>query len=361
MNGLIFDRCRSPTDGTFAAIRPRSWGFTRSQRDAKRLAAFPSLALRASVTAMTAATSSNHFADRLIAAVRAKSNPVVVGLDPLAESLPTGSMVGRSYEETASAFVSFCRGVIDVVAQHVPAVKPQSAFFEKLGPPGARALKEVIDYAAAKGLLVIMDGKRNDIGSTAAGYADAYLGPGSASAWSCDALTVSPYLGDDSLTPFVETATERGAGLFVLVKTSNPGGKRFQDLVAEGRPVYRHVAEYVETLARDTAGSGSYGSVGAVIGATYPDQLVELRQAMPHTWFLIPGYGAQGGTARDCAAAFDERGLGAIVNNSRGIIFAHARPEYKDRFGAARWQEAVEAATRDMIAQLRAETTAGRL
>jgi orotidine-5'-phosphate decarboxylase len=230
-----------------------------------------------------------------------------------------------------------------------------------LGSSGAIALECVIQYAASKGLLVIMDGKRNDIGSTAQGYAEGYLGAGAASVWGCDALTVSPYLGDDSLTPFVEIAVKRGAGIFVLVKTSNPGGKRFQDLVAEGKPLYRHVAEYVESLALGTLGKEGYGAVGAVVGATYPEQLVELRAAMPHTPLLIPGFGTQGGTARDCAAAFDERGLGAVVNNSRGIIFAHSRPEYKDRFAAGQWQMAVEAATRDMIEQLRAETAAGRL
>lgn len=298
----------------------------------------------------------NHFADRLIAAVRAKGNPVLVGLDPRAESLPAGLIQGSSPEDLSFAYCEFCKRVIDVVAPLVPAVKPQAAFFEQLGPAGCFALKAVIDYAAASGLVVILDGKRNDIGSTAQGYAEAYLGPGETSPWGCDALTVSPYLGDDSLTPFVEIAKARAAGIFVLVKTSNPGGKRFQDIVAEGRPLYRHVADYVEQLAAETAGHGGYGLVGAVVGATYPQQLAELRAAMPHTWLLIPGFGAQGGTAKDCAAAFDEQGLGAIVNNSRGIIFAHARPEYKDRFGAARWQSAVEAATRDMIAQLHSET-----
>jgi orotidine-5'-phosphate decarboxylase len=303
----------------------------------------------------------SHFADRLIAAVQAKHTPVLVGLDPRAQNLPEGLLSGTDNEATATAFASFCCGVIDVVAPLVPAVKPQAAFFEQLGPAGMRALKETIDYAAAKGLLVILDGKRNDIGSTATGYAEAYLGRGESSPWGCDALTVSPYLGDDSLTPFVDVTKERGAGIFVLVKTSNPGGKRFQDLVADGKPLYRHVGDYVESLAVATAGSGSYGSVGAVVGATYPQQLTELRQAMPHTWFLIPGFGAQGGTAHDCAAAFDSHGLGAIVNNSRGIIFAHERREYKDRFGPSRWQEAVEAATRAMIDELRQATTAGKL
>ena len=293
-----------------------------------------------------------HFVDRLAAAVRQQGNPVLVGLDPRAESLPPGLISGSGPEATARGYIAFCRGVIDVVAPLVAAVKPQAAFFEQLGPAGMTALKTVIDYAASKSLLVILDGKRNDIGSTAQGYAEAYLGPGDASPWGCDALTVSPYLGDDSLTPFVETAQARGAGIFVLVKTSNPGGKRFQDIVADGRPLYRHVADYVESLAAQTAGACDYGSVGAVVGATYPEQLAELRAAMPHTWLLIPGYGAQGGTAKDCAAAFDAQGLGAIVNNSRGIIFAHSRKEFKDRFGPSRWQEAVEAATREMIEQL---------
>jgi orotidine-5'-phosphate decarboxylase len=303
----------------------------------------------------------SHFADRLVAAVRRVKNPVLVGLDPRADSLPPGLIAGEGREATARGYVAFCRGVIDVVAPLVGAVKPQAAFFEQLGPAGCVALGEVIRYAASKGLLVILDGKRNDIGSTAQGYAEAYLGPGAASPWGADALTVSPYLGDDSLTPFVEVARARGAGIFVLVKTSNPGGKRFQDIVADGRPVYRHVADYVETLAVQTAGKHAFGAVGAVVGATYPDQLAELRQAMPHTWFLIPGFGAQGGTAKDCAAAFAERGLGAIVNNSRGIIFAHARKDLAAKFGPGRWQEAVEAATREMIDQLRAETPAGRL
>jgi len=304
-------------------------------------------------------TNDDSFPSRLAAAVRARRTPVLVGLDPRLESLPAALRNGAGSE--AAAYGEFCRGVIDVVAPLVPAVKPQAAFFEQLGPAGMQALHQVIAYARSRGLLVILDGKRNDIGSTAQGYAEGYLGPPGASAWGCDALTVSPYLGDDSLTPFVETAQARGAGLFVLVKTSNPGGGRFQDLVAEGRPLYRHVAEYVESLAAGTRGQQEYGLVGAVVGATYPAQLAELRQAMPHTWFLIPGYGAQGGTAQDCAAAFDARGTGAIINSSRAIIFAHARPPYKERFGESRWQAAVEAATRDMIDELRAATPAGRL
>jgi orotidine-5'-phosphate decarboxylase len=260
----------------------------------------------------------------------------------------------------ADAFRRFCQGVIDVVAPLVPAVKPQAAFFEQYGPAGMQALAEVMRYARQAGLLVILDGKRNDIGTTAEAYAEAYLSPPDQSAWGSDALTVSPYLGDDSLEPFVATARAAGTGIFVLVKTSNPGGGALQDLECGGRRLYRHVGDLVERLAAETAGAAGYGVVGAVVGATYPEQLAELRAAMPHAWFLIPGFGSQGGTAADVAAGFHPQGLGAIVNNSRGIIFAHARKEYAGRFGAD-WQAAVEAATRDMIAALKSETPAGRL
>jgi orotidine-5'-phosphate decarboxylase len=251
--------------------------------------------------------------------------------------------------------------VIDAVAPLVPAVKPQMAFFEQLGPHGMAALAQVVCYARDKQLLVILDGKRNDIGSTAQAYAEAYLSGTESGVWGADALTVSPYLGDDSLTPFVDVARRNGAGVFVLVKTSNPGGKLFQDLNVGGRPLYRQIGDYVERLAVETQGGCGYGLVGAVVGATYPEQANELREAMPHTWFLVPGFGSQGGTARDVAGAFDTQGLGAIVNNSRGIIFAHERREYAERFGEARWQEAIEAATRDMIAQLATDTPAGKL
>ena len=303
-----------------------------------------------------------HFGDRLYDAVARTGTPVLVGLDPRLENLP--STLRRDVSETdphtiAVAFTRFCCDVIDVVAPLVPAVKPQAAFFEQLGPAGMQALAETVLHARQRGLLVIMDGKRNDIGSTAAAYGDAYLGE--SSVWGADALTVSPYLGDDSLVPFFDVASQRGAGVFVLVKTSNPGGGLFQDLVADANPLYRHVADYVEARASESLGTHGYGLVGAVVGATYPKQLVELRSAMPHTWILVPGFGAQGGTAKDVAAAFDEQGQGAIVNSSRAIIFAHARPEFKDSFGDQRWQGAVEAATRLMIDQLRAETPAGKL
>ena len=302
------------------------------------------------------------FAERLAAAVREKKTPVLVGLDPRFENLPTGLKSGEQGADPAvraQAYRSFCNGIIDVVAPWVPAVKPQAAFFEALGPLGMAAMADVVRYARSKDLLVIIDGKRNDIGSTALAYAAAYLGENSA--WGGDALTVNPYMGDDSLAPFVDAARKNDAGVFVLVKTSNPGGAKFQDLLADGMPLYRHVARHVAALASQDVGDNGFGSTGAVVGATYPDQLAELRDAMPQSWLLIPGYGSQGGTARDVAAAFRADGFGAIINNSRGIIFAHARAEYRDRFGDARWQEAVEASTRAMIDELRAETAAGRI
>jgi len=304
------------------------------------------------------------FADRLAAAVKRCGSAVMVGLDPRFEQLPESVVAAGGpldLERRTAACLVFCREVIDVVAPLVPVVKPQAAFFEQLGPPGMVALADVIRYAAAKGLLVVLDGKRNDIGSTAQAYAEGILGAGDQSPWGADALTVSPYLGADSLEPFVAVAQDRGAGLFVLVKTSNPGGGLFQDLVCQGRPLYAHVAAEVEQLAGKTLGSCGYGAVGAVVGATYPEQLAELRAAMPHAWLLVPGYGAQGAGAKDVAGAFDARGLGAVVNNSRGILFAHARPPYAEKYGPSRWQAAVEAATRDMIEQLRAATPAGKL
>jgi orotidine-5'-phosphate decarboxylase len=304
------------------------------------------------------------FADRLADAVLRRATPVLVGLDPRFSQLPEPLQTGvdpNDYSAVATAYQTFCQGVLDVVAPLVPAVKPQLAFFEQLGPPGLGALAQVVQYARQLGLLVILDGKRNDIGSTATAYAQAYLG--AESPWQGDALTVSPYLGEDSLEPFLTTCQDRNAGIFVLVKTSNPGSGMFQDVRAAGdqRPLYAHVAAWVETQAAARATDRGYGPVGAVVGATYPEQLAELRAAMPHAWLLIPGYGAQGAAAADVAAGFDSRGLGAIVNSSRAIIFAHSRPEFRSPSRDDQWQKAIEAATREMIDQLRSDTPAGRL
>jgi orotidine-5'-phosphate decarboxylase len=309
-----------------------------------------------------------HFADRLIEAVRLAKNPVLVGIDPRPEDLPTGFLAkfpGEHRSAVAGALRAFGDGVVDVVAPRVPAVKFQSAYYEAYGPEGLAALHATAAHARSRGLMVLIDGKRNDIGSTAEAYAQAYLGrvrvgDRSEQAWDCDALTVNPYLGSDGVAPFVRTAAAEGKGLFVLVRTSNASAGEFQDLVADGRPLYRHVAEHLARWAAPERGASGYSLVGAVVGATYPAQLAELRALLPGVLFLVPGYGAQGGTAADVAAAFDPDGLGAIVNNSRGLAFAYKQPALRARFGDD-WQRAIDQALGDMIADLAANTPAGRL
>jgi orotidine-5'-phosphate decarboxylase len=303
----------------------------------------------------------DHFADRLVAAVRGKGNAVCVGLDPRWDSLPeelrrrhgdgTLSAVARAYEE-------FCSRVIDVVAPLVPVVKPQMAFYEACGPAGLTALQRVLRRARRRGLLTILDGKRNDIASTAAAYADAAFAgltvDGAAHpVWDADALTVNPYLGRDAVEPFLRSARRVGGGVFVLVRTSNPGAGLFQDLRCDDRPLFLHVAEAVGAWARENRGRCGFGDVGAVVGATHPAELAAVRRALPDAWFLIPGFGAQGGTADDVAPAFREDGLGAVVNSSRGIIFAFPPAERA-------WEARVEAATRATIASLASAIGRGR-
>ncbi|MFO0922255.1 MAG: orotidine-5'-phosphate decarboxylase [Pirellulales bacterium] len=300
------------------------------------------------------------FSSRLATAVRAKKNAVCVGLDPRWAQLP-GALRQQRVETGATRAViyrKFCFEIIDVVASLVPCVKPQAAFFEALGPQGMVALYEVIKYAHEKGLLVLLDGKRNDIGSTAEAYAESYLGAGDKSAWGSDALTVSPYLGSDSLEPFLVRCDAEQAGIFVLVKTSNPGSGFLQDLKIDEQTIAEKVADWVQAEAAKRVDESGYGSVGAVVGATYPEELAEMRARMPNSWILIPGYGAQGGAASDVAAGFDAQGLGAIVNSSRGIIFAYDSKKYAK---VDKWQGAVEAATKEMIQALQADTPVGKL
>lgn len=309
------------------------------------------------------------FASRLHQQIQKKQTPTLVGLDPRWESLPrvlrekAESAGGTQSEIHARAFEEFCLRVIDVVAPIVPAVKPQSAFFEACGPAGVVTLAKVIRAARDRGLIVICDAKRGDIGTTAEAYAAAYLAgeDPNAAPFAADCLTINPYMGVDTLKPFVDRAEQVGAGLYVLVRTSNPGARDFQDRVTDGNTLYRSVAEQVESLAHQTARSSQYGLVGAVVGATYPQELAELRAAMPHVPLLIPGYGSQGGTSKDVAAAFDDQGLGGVVNNSRGILFAYQKGPLAEQFGEQRWEEAVLAATQAMIEDLRINTPAGKL
>ncbi len=303
------------------------------------------------------------FGTRVASRVRQAGTPLVVGLDPSWEHLPTGLRPagnGRDLAVVAEAVETFCCGIVDVVADLVPAVKPQAAFFEALGIDGWQVMHRVMEYAQSRGLLVILDAKRGDIGSTAQAYASAYLSRMDGRVVA-DALTVNPYLGADTLRPFLAMAQQAGGGVFVLVKTSNPGSGQLQDLLVEGSPVYRRVAEMVEALSCEYGLSSGFGLAGAVVGATYPDQLAELRQVMPHCWFLVPGLGAQGGTAHDVAAAFLPDGTGAFVNSSRAIMYAYSYEAYAQRYPSHEWQRAVEDAVRDTISQLRTETTAGHL
>ena len=307
-----------------------------------------------------------HFADRLTAAVKKAGNPILVGIDPRAEDLPAGFLGAFAQDRrgVAEAFRTFGHGVVDAVAPLVPAVKFQAGFYEAYGPEGMEAMYQTARYAQRLGLIVIIDGKRNDIGSTAEAYARAYLGRVAIgdhreASWNADALTVNPYLGSDGIMPFVEVATRENKGLFVLVRTSNLSAGDFQDLVAEGRPVYRHVADKLMQWGAGTSGASGYRLVGAVVGATYPGELAELREALPGVLFLVPGYGAQGGSAQSVASAFDADGLGAIVNNSRGLTFAYKRPAFA-RFGDD-WQRAIAEAVREMSDDLAVNTSAGRL
>jgi orotidine-5'-phosphate decarboxylase len=302
------------------------------------------------------------FATRLHAAIREMRTPALVGLDPRLDWLPEPVLARARLYHTdplaiaAAAFEEFCVRIIDVVAPLVPAVKPQAAFFEEYGPDGCLALARVMRYARAQGLIVICDAKRGDIGTTAEAYARAYLAgeDSQAAPWAADALTVNPYLGGDTLQPFVQVARERGAGIYVLVRTSNPGARLFQDRVTDGATVYQAVAATVEQLSVEAVDADGYGCVGAVVGATYPAELVELRQRMPHVPLLVPGYGSQGGTAADVAGAFDACCLGGLVNNSRGINFAYRTGPLAGQFAPDQWEAAVEAATRQMIADLAA-------
>ena len=310
------------------------------------------------------------FIERLNSAIRTKKTPALVGLDPRLDQLPA-EILERARQATpdkrlqmATAYEEFCVRIIDVVAPLVPAVKPQVAFFEECGPDGLEALNTVMRHARKRGLIVIADAKRGDIGSTAEGYAAAWLAGDDpeAAAWPSDCLTINPFLGRDTLDPFVKTAKERNAGLYVLVKTSNPGSGMLQDRLTDGQTVSECLATVVEQLALETAiASENAGSIGAVVGATHPEQLAQLRALMPLVPLLIPGYGSQGGTSKDVASAFHADGTGALVNSSRGIIFAASRKEYRDRYSPKDWEKAVDQATRDMIEDLAANTPAGVL
>ena len=300
-----------------------------------------------------------NFADRLVEAIQKKGNAICVGLDPRLDKIPEvvkGPIMREAEEQSpmrlvAEMFLEFNKGIIDAVADIVPVVKPQIAFYEVYGPDGIWAYQETIRYAQSKGLLVIADVKRNDIGTTAEAYASAYLGEINVlddvvmPVFGADSLTINPYLGWDGVKPFIEEADNFGGGVFVMVKTSNSTSGDLQDLqVADGNRVFEVVAQYVDSWGSDYIGESGYSLLGAVVGATYPSEAKILRRLMPNAFFLVPGYGAQGGSAEDVKPCFNRDGLGALVNSSRGIIFAYERMEYDP----AAYAEAARAAVLEM-------------
>lgn len=272
----------------------------------------------------------------LIEKIRAKNNPTVMGLDPVLDYIPqyirdkAVAEFGDTFKAAGEAIFEFNKGLIDAAAELVPAVKPQSAFYEMYGIEGLIALEKTIEYAKAAGLYVILDVKRNDIGSTADAYAKAFIGEtqlfnSKAKATPVDCVTVNPYLGIDGVKPFIDTAAEHDKSMFILVKTSNKSSGDFQDLEIGDSTLYRKVAAKVEEWGAPYISESGYSPCGAVVGATYPKQLTELRAAMPHTFFLIPGYGAQGGAANDIVGAFDKNKSGAIINSSRALMCAYKK------------------------------------
>lgn len=299
--------------------------------------------------------------DTLVKKIKEKDAPIVVGLDPMLSYVPKKLQdaafeeFGETLEGAAEAIWQFNKGIVDATYDLIPAVKPQIAMYEQFGIPGIIAFKKTVDYCKEKGLVVIGDIKRGDIGSTSTAYAIGHLGKvqiGSKTytGFDEDFVTVNPYLGTDGVKPFVDVCKEENKGIFVLVKTSNPSSGEFQDQKIDGTPLYELVAKKVVEWGEECMGS-EYSNVGCVVGATYPEMGKVLRKLMPKTYILVPGYGAQGGTAKDLVHYFNEDGLGAIVNSSRGIIAAYKKGEYA-KFGEENFAEASRQAVVDMIADI---------
>lgn len=296
--------------------------------------------------------------DRLIEKIKKTNNPVVMGLDPRYEMIP--EVVRNKYADdnldgVAGAILEYNKELIDNTYDIIPAIKPQLAFYEMYGVQGMIAFRETCKYAKEKGMIVIADAKRGDIGSTAKGYSNAYLGQTSIGKEkinvfdNIDFLTINPYLGVDSIKPFVEDCIKYEKGIFVLVKTSNPSSGELQDLKLEnGQTVYEHVVSLVEEWGKDLRGKYDYSSVAAVVGATYPEQLKEIRKKAPHSFFLIPGYGAQGGKAEDIALGFDSNGLGGIVNASRSLMCAYKSDKWKNKYLPEEYGKATRAEALEM-------------
>lgn len=296
--------------------------------------------------------------DKLIEKIQKTNAPIAAGLDPTLNIVPDHikkaafDELGETLEGAAEAVWQFNKGLVDAMYDLIPAVKPQAAMYEQFGVPGMAAFQKTVAYCQSKGLVVIGDVKRGDIGSTSEAYAAAHLGKvqvgGNAiSPFGEDFATVNPYLGSDGIRPFLKVCEEEKKGIFVLVKTSNPSSGEFQDRLIDGKALYELVGEQVDAWGRECMGEKGYSRVGAVVGATYPEQGRLLRKVMPKTFILVPGYGAQGGKGADLAHFFHEDGLGAIINSSRGIIAAYQQERYA-RFGGRGYAEAARAAALDM-------------
>lgn len=296
--------------------------------------------------------------NKLVANIKKTNAPIVVGLDPMLNYMPQWILDkaiaerGETLDAVAEAVWQYNKGIIDATADLIPAVKPQIAMYEQFGIEGLMAFKKTVDYAKEKGLVVIGDVKRGDIGSTSAAYATAHLGKVQVGSktyvpFNEDFATVNPYLGSDGINPFIDVCKQENKGLFILVKTSNPSSGEFQDKLIDGRPLYELVGEQVAKWGETHMGD-SYSYIGAVVGATYPEMGKVLRKLMPKTYILVPGYGAQGGKAEDLVHYFNEDGLGAIVNSSRGIIAAYKNEKYAS-FGAENYADASRQAVIDMI------------
>lgn len=298
---------------------------------------------------------------RLIEKIQKTKAPICVGLDPMLSYVPKHIVetslkeYGETLEGAADAIWKFNQAIIDAVADLIPAVKPQIAMYEQFGLAGLVAYDKTVKYCKEKGLIVIADAKRGDIGTTSTAYAVGHIGHVQVGNTVCkgfdaDMLTVNPYLGSDGIKPFVDVCNSDDKGIFVLVKTSNPSSGEFQDRLIDGRALYEHIAEKVVAWGKESM-DGAYSNVGVVVGATYPEMSKVLRKLMPNTYFLVPGYGAQGGRAEDLRYCFNEDGLGAVVNSSRGIIAAYRQEKYQ-KFGEENFFEASRQATMDMIADI---------
>ncbi len=291
--------------------------------------------------------------DRLIEKIKETGNPSVVGLDPKLDYVPAylrkkfQDEDGCTLQAAARAIFAFNKAIINEICDIVPAIKPQAAYYEMYGYNGVKTLEDTIRYAKSKGMFVITDGKRNDIGATMTAYTAAHLGSvtvgeNEIEPFGADALTVNGYLGSDGINPLLDVCKAKDKGIFVLVKTSNPSSGELQDQLMDGVPLYARMGDLCEKWGADQIGKYGYSAVGAVVGATYPAQLKELRERLPHTFFLVPGYGAQGGGAEGVAQAFDANGLGGIVNSSRGIMCAYQKEGCDEQdFAKAARREAI--------------------